>query len=544
MHRQDIKGSRQSLPQAGGEDLIPPRSVSEESGIRAERVPYSAPLEALREASPAADAAAHGPRAESPYQRPLHGSPLRSQGRLLTPKMVGELALGLDCVLILATAYGSGILYSRLFYDYWGDLLIYLGVSLVIIIAWLAVSLPSKAYSPKALQRLRDQVPSLVLRWAAVFLGLVAIAFLTKTSAAFSRGWTVLWFGMGLSALIGTRVWFRHFLRSSLARSDRLARRVAVVGATETCARFMDRVRKDDPSVRFVGVFDDRRTRLSATGMDLRGGLEDLMRLGRHNQVDEVVICLPWAAERRIVGILRRLAVLPIAVHLCPEGVGLKLQSTHVATMAGTVLLEANRRPLSGWGAVIKSIEDRVLSSVCLILLAPLFAVIALAIKLESRGPVFFRQQRHGFNDQVFRIFKFRTMTVLEDGPVVVQAKQDDARVTRVGRFLRRYSLDELPQLLNVVRGHMSIIGPRPHAVAHNSHYGALISDYARRHRVLPGMTGLAQVRGLRGEIQGPEQMARRLEADLYYIENWSLGLDIRILFQTVGAVLFPRNAW
>jgi exopolysaccharide biosynthesis polyprenyl glycosylphosphotransferase len=196
-----------------------------------------------------------------------------------------------------------------------------------------------------------------------------------------------------------------------------------------------------------------------------------------------------------------------------------------------------------GWRAVAKRVFDVVIATTFLVFAAPVIAIAALAIKLDTRGPVFFVQSRHGYNHRVIRVFKFRTMTVMEVGPIVVQAQRNDERTTRVGRVLRRTSLDELPQLINVVRGELSLVGPRPHAVAHNHAYAALIENYASRHKIKPGITGWAQVNGFRGETRDPELMRRRVHQDLWYLDNWSLWLDLRILIKTMK-VPFDRDVY
>jgi putative colanic acid biosysnthesis UDP-glucose lipid carrier transferase len=200
--------------------------------------------------------------------------------------------------------------------------------------------------------------------------------------------------------------------------------------------------------------------------------------------------------------------------------------------------------PISDWGAFHKKIEDYVIAAVGLFLALPVMLAIAVAIKLDSRGPVFFRQRRHGYNHRIIEVLKFRAMTVLEDGNVVSQATGGDKRVTKVGRVLRRTSLDELPQLINVLRGEMSIVGPRPHALAHNTHYEDLIENYANRHRVKPGITGWAQVHGYRGETKTPQKMAERIRYDLEYIDNWSIWLDLKIMIMTPFFGLFGHNAY
>jgi putative colanic acid biosynthesis UDP-glucose lipid carrier transferase len=243
--------------------------------------------------------------------------------------------------------------------------------------------------------------------------------------------------------------------------------------------------------------------------------------------------------------VIRRLATIPTNVLLCPDLPELTVPPSGAGIWLGTPALTVQRRPIHGWNGIVKRAEDIVLTSVLLLLALPIMGLVAAAVKLDSRGPVFFRQKRLGFNNNVFSVWKFRSMTHTGQAEAEIkQARRDDPRVTRIGRFLRRTSLDELPQLFNILRGEMSLVGPRPHALSHNEFYAAQIDDYLGRHRVLPGLTGLAQVKGLRGETDSLDKMRRRIEQDLRYIEEWSLLLDLKIIVKTVLLVLSQKNAY
>jgi Undecaprenyl-phosphate glucose phosphotransferase len=327
------------------------------------------------------------------------------------------------------------------------------------------------------------------------------------------------------------------------AVAGRLRRNIAIYGASQIGRRLYREIAAQS-DLRFIGLFDDRRSeeRLDDIGLAQSGGLKDLVSLIRDDKVDAVAIALPPEAHERIADVSFKLQEYPVDVHLTlasPE-----------ASLAGAdgvgdlTLVVTHRRAMRDWARILKAIEDRVLGSVLLVLSAPLFALIALAIKLDSKGPVFFRQTRHGRAGKPFAVWKFRSMRVLENGAEVKQATKGDPRVTRVGRWLRLTSLDELPQLLNVVAGDMSLVGPRPHAVSHNAHYAALIEAYLARHQVKPGMTGLAQINGFRGETQTPDLMAQRVALDLAYISRWSLWLDLKILALTPIYGLVHRNAY
>jgi Undecaprenyl-phosphate glucose phosphotransferase len=275
------------------------------------------------------------------------------------------------------------------------------------------------------------------------------------------------------------------------------------------------------------------------------GTVDDLVERARHDHLDTIIVALPWASTDRVSACLEKLRMIPANVQLCPDVLRLGSPFRGVTSTSGVPMIKVFDRPLSGWSYFIKVAEDRVLAAILLILALPLFAGIAVLIKLDSPGPVFFRQPRFGFNNNVFTVYKFRTMY---DGrpaePGVPQATRDDARITRIGALLRRHSLDELPQLFNVLKGEMSIVGPRPHAVAHNQSYAPVINGYLARHRVKPGITGWAQVNGLRGETQAPEKMAARVQHDLFYIDNWSLLFDLRIIALTALVGFSGKHAY
>ncbi len=260
--------------------------------------------------------------------------------------------------------------------------------------------------------------------------------------------------------------------------------------------------------------------------------------------MDEIVLDLRWSDDARIRALMEGLAVVPVALHLAPDPGSPWTRRPVLAHIGKIPTFRLIRAPLTWRDLVLKRAFDVALALWLLALAMPLFALIAIAIKLETPGPVLFRQRRLGFNQREFRVLKFRTMTTLDDGPVIPQATRNDSRITRVGRVLRSTNLDELPQLLNVLTGHMSLVGPRPHAVAHNTEYEAQIRIYAQRHKVKPGITGLAQVNGYRGETDSLDKMLRRVEHDLLYIDNWSLLLDIKILVMTLFSVSSYRNAY
>lgn len=275
------------------------------------------------------------------------------------------------------------------------------------------------------------------------------------------------------------------------------------------------------------------------------GTIDDLAAYTRDNSVDEIFVALPAAGVDRVPDYLSKLKTIPVRVSVWSDWIGFEMRIRGVSDIAGAHILRIYEKPLSGWPFVGKAIEDRILALFFVVLLAPLMLILAIAVKSSNRGPALFRQQRYGFNNDIFTVYKFRTMySDRAEEPDVPQARRSDPRVTPIGRILRRTSLDELPQLFNVLEGTMSIVGPRPHAVAHNEKYAAIIGQYLGRHKMKLGITGWAQVNGLRGPTESADKMQRRIEHDLFYIDNWSLLFDMRILIMTVFSVLMDRNAF
>jgi len=383
------------------------------------------------------------------------------------------------------------------------------------------------------------QLTRSALAWTLSAMLLVSLGYATATLETVPRAEAGLFYAFGLGGLGAVRLLLGFGIRR-LRRAGRLICNLVVVGAGEHGQRLVRHLRRAGEGIRLIGLFDDRRDRVPdyVAGYPVLGTVDDLVAFARRHPIDQVIVALPWGAEARIRDWLEKLAQLPVDVRLCPDLAGHYAQQRGVSHVAGVPLVHVFDRPLAGWNALVKLLEDRLLAALVVVATGPLMLAIALAVKLTSRGPVFYRQLRYGFNNEPIEILKFRTMYVecCDDGVrgEVPQARPADPRVTPLGRILRRFSLDELPQFFNVLRGEMSIVGPRPHAVAHNRLYAELIGGYLARHRVKPGITGWAQVNGLRGEIRSLEMMRRRVEYDLYYIENWSLLFDLRIIFRTI----------
>lgn len=359
--------------------------------------------------------------------------------------------------------------------------------------------------------------------------------------------WMLTWMSASISLMVigrGVACW----LLARLTATGYFDERVAVFGAGPIARQVHAYLSQSKSGTFLAGIFDDRcwPDRVDCDGLPMTGTLADLIDLARAQKIDKIIIALPQTASVRFEAIAKRLEDLPVSLHivthLATDYIG-NAKTTRVSNLGPVGLFDIKKKALSDWQPFIKRAEDIVVGSLLLLISLPLFPLIAAAIRIESAGPVFFRQRRRGFNQDIIEIYKFRTMRVLEDGPHVRQATFGDDRVTRIGRILRRTSLDELPQLINVLQGNMSLVGPRPHALAHDTQFSEILEHYATRHQVKPGLTGLAQVRGLRGETSTAMSLEARVNADIAYIKNWSLSLDLLILSQTVWAVITAKNA-
>lgn len=360
--------------------------------------------------------------------------------------------------------------------------------------------------------------------------------------------WYAVWLAISFTLLVNAR-YFARYVLARLTRAGTFDARVAVYGNGTIARRVEEHLRNPALGIRFAGLFDDRydAKRLDQAGPAPEGRLDDLIAAARAGTVDRIVIALPQVADQRTAMIAKRLEHLPVSLHVVTHIASDLVEAgpAHRVSNLGPVgLIDVKTKPLSDWDRVVKLLEDYVLGAILLIVSLPLLALIALAVKLDSAGPVLFRQRRRGMNHEVIEVLKFRTMHVAEDGASVIQATKDDPRVTRVGRVLRGLSLDELPQLINVLRGEMSLVGPRPHALVHDDHFGMTVDRYANRQQVKPGITGLAQVAGYRGETETPEKIEGRVALDLEYVKTWSLWLDLKILGLTLVSALTGRNAY
>ncbi len=402
----------------------------------------------------------------------------------------------------------------------------------------------SGAYATAPEDGFATQMGKVLKAWTLAFIVLMLIGYLTKTSDTYSRFWVASWYGLTLCGFAALRAW-------SIAQTRRwgsrgwLARTVAIVelgGGGKDLLKRLQSARGDQ--FHLVGLFSGDEAPLADSSVP-GNRVEDLISLSRSFRIDEVLVVATGAEVAGLPGVLRKLGTIPTNVRFCPWTGELGSPVREVGLVMQSPALTIHRKPMQGWSRVVKRAEDIVLTSVAIALLSPLLLAVAVLVKCDSKGPVLFRQPRLGFNNNVFTVLKFRTMKHQRPPEVgVPQAQRRDPRITRVGGVLRRLSLDELPQLFNVLKGDMSLVGPRPHALAHNDQYAVLIDDYLGRHRVLPGITGWAQVKGFRGETDTLDKMQRRVECDLAYIDDWSILLDLRIMLLTVLSLMFDRNAY
>jgi Undecaprenyl-phosphate glucose phosphotransferase len=390
------------------------------------------------------------------------------------------------------------------------------------------------------------QMTRMISSWALVFLLFIGISFFAKLGGEISRLWLAAYFSVGLAALVSSRLFIRSLIRS-WAREGRLDRRTVIVGADRSGEELVRALKaQEDSDIEVLGVFDDRnddRALDTCAGSPKLGKVDDIVEFARRTRVDLVLFALPISAETRILDALKKLWVLPVDIRLSAHTNKLRFRPRSYSYLGEVPTLDVFEAPITDWDLVMKWLFDRLIGGLILLLALPVMTLVALAIKLDSPGPVLFRQKRFGFNNERIDVFKFRSLYHHQADPLAAKVvTRNDPRVTRVGRFIRKTSLDELPQLFNVVfKGNLSLVGPRPHAVQgklQNRMFDEAVDGYFARHRVKPGITGWAQINGWRGEIDNEEKIQKRVEFDLYYIENWSVLFDIYILMKTPLALM------
>jgi putative colanic acid biosynthesis UDP-glucose lipid carrier transferase len=420
---------------------------------------------------------------------------------------------------------------------------------MALIVALLTIFLPHPPRNGNA-QIFSGPMPlavGVIIRWAIILSILLAIGYVVKFTEEYSRRVVLTWAVVTPALLVVCTLALHETMRRLLCDPSN-ARRAVFAGYNEVSEALSRQLtRSTEFCMSVAGFFDDRsedRLRLDGGDVRLLGKLTDLAAYVKANNVQVIFIALPMRHMQRVTHLLDDLRDTTASIYYVPDIFVFDLIQARTGAINGIPVIAMCETPFYGFRGIAKRLTDIAISGLVLLMALPLLIGIAFAVRMDSRGPVIFRQRRYGLNGEEIIVYKFRTMTVLEDGDKVVQATKDDQRTTKVGRILRRYSLDELPQLINVLQGRMSLVGPRPHAVAHNEMYRKLIKGYMVRHKVLPGITGWAQVNGLRGETRTVDEMEARVRYDLEYLRNWSILLDLRILARTALSVLNDTRAF
>jgi Undecaprenyl-phosphate glucose phosphotransferase len=453
----------------------------------------------------------------------------------LSYRSLGLVMIAADFFFLQLASVATGTLYHLASLGSYGDTAVYFGTGLMAGYLFVSALYVWGAYRPSNLVGGKINHTQLLIVWLGVFLSLAGVAFVLRIGAFFSRGAVLSFVVVGCVGLVLLRWGMDTLIKRAFERGLLRGPRVVLIGHVDEVAgvdygrelgrygyRVVHRV------VRPSGWTDTAARRI----------VDDVLAVARTQNVDEIVLALHWSELHLIRQIAAGLRRLPLPVRLLPDDVVRQLIHLPSSDLGASVALELQHGPLNAYQRALKRVFDIFAASVGLLAISPMLLMVALIIKFDSPGPVLFSQLRTGYSGRTFRIVKFRTMNVLEDGDVIVQAKKNDDRVTRSGRWLRRTSIDELPQLFNVLWGDMSLVGPRPHALAHDVEYAKLIDRYELRFQVKPGITGWAQVNGFRGETETVDLMASRIDCDLWYISNWSLMLDLRTLIKTLGAQL------
>jgi len=472
---------------------------------------------------------------------------------LISPRVVTGGTRLFEFFLIALLGYGLHIVYvdHGTAYPWHIAHLLYLGATFGAAVCAILCFQAFQLYDIVTLSSTFKQTTRVVAAWTMLFAVLLVTAFFAKLGQEFSRVWVVTWFISGLSLLLAARIALTLAVRE-WADQGRLNRRAVIIGGGDAADKLIGALEASrDTDIRIYGIFDDRkddRVSQRVAGYPKLGTVDQLIEFGRKMRLDLLIITLPMAAESRLLELYKKLWVLPVDIRLSAHTNELRFRPRTYSYIGNVPFVDLQDKPITDWDHVLKLIFDKVVASVALVVLTPVMLLVAAAVKYDSSGPVFFRQKRHGFNNELIEVFKFRSMYADQsDRNASKLVTKDDDRVTRVGRFIRKTSLDELPQLFNVLKGELSLVGPRPHALqakAAESLYSDVVDGYFARHRVKPGITGWAQINGWRGETDTHEKLERRIEHDLYYIENWSVLLDIYILVMTPIALLKAENAY
>jgi Undecaprenyl-phosphate glucose phosphotransferase len=497
----------------------------------------------------AASAAASVPAGRPPVERRRRLSPaalaVASQkvGNAYSPIVIAGVVRVVDFALVSLTGIALYFAYVvPLNGFHWEYVAAILGMTAAAVICFQAADI----YQVQVFRGQLRQMTRMISAWTFVFLLFIGASFFAKLGGEISRLWLSAFFVIGLAILTSERLFLRTLVRS-WARQGRLDRRTIIVGSDENGERLVHALKgQEDSDIHVLGVFDDRndgRALETCAGSPKLGKVDDIVELARRTRVDLVLFALPISAETRILEMLKKLWVLPVDIRLSAHTNRLRFRPRSYSYLGKVPTLDVFEAPITDWDLVMKWLFDHLVGGIVLLMALPVMALVALAIKLDSRGPVLFRQKRFGFNNERIDVFKFRSLYHDQADPLAAKVvTRNDPRVTRVGRFIRKTSLDELPQLFNVVfNGNLSLVGPRPHAVQgklQSRLFDEAVDGYFARHRVKPGITGWAQINGWRGEIDNEEKIQKRVEFDLYYIENWSVLLDLFILLKTPIALM------
>ncbi|MFG3593536.1 undecaprenyl-phosphate glucose phosphotransferase [Bradyrhizobium sp. RDI18] len=484
------------------------------------------PIERRRRLSPAALAVTH-----------------QKVGRAYSPIVIAGVVRVIDFAMLSAigTALYFGYVVPLSGFS-WEFLAAIFGVAATAVICFQAADI----YQVQLFRGLLRQMTRMISSWAFVFLLFIGASFIVKLGSEISRLWLAAFFVSGLAALVTERVFLRSLVRR-WARQGRLDRRTIIVGADQNGEELVQALKtQDDSDIHVLGVFDDRnddRAMDTCAGSPKLGKVDDIVEFARRTRIDLVLFALPISAETRILDMLKKLWVLPVDIRLSAHTNKLRFRPRSYSYLGEVPTLDVFEAPITDWDLVMKWLFDHVVGFVILLLALPVMGLVALAVKLDSPGPILFRQKRFGFNNERVDVFKFRSMYHHQADPTASKVvTRNDPRVTRVGRFIRKTSLDELPQLFNVVfKSNLSLVGPRPHAVQgklQSRLFDEAVDGYFARHRVKPGITGWAQINGWRGEVDTDEKIQKRVEFDLYYIENWSVLFDLYILLKTPIALM------
>lgn len=466
----------------------------------------------------------------------------------IAPSMLAGIIRALDITAIFGISLVIAIIYVGINPSYmWPYPLVSIGAALLFVL----FAEIADCYETHALRLPGRWLPRVLISLMVVFAIIALAGFFLKASGFFSRVWFGSWFLLATAYMIASRGLLSHQVRK-WARNGRMERRTVIVGGGEPAKKLIRALEtQQDSDIRICGIFDDRddlRSPPIVAGYPKLGTINELVEFTRRARIDMLIVALPFDAEDRVLTMLKKLWVLPVDIRLSAHAKRLRFRPRTYSFIGSVPMLDIFDKPIRDWDSVAKRLFDIFFSLIGIFVMSPIMLATAIAIKATSKGPVIFKQQRHGFNNEIINVYKFRSMYVDQCDPTARAAvSKGDPRVTPVGRFIRKTSIDELPQFFNALFGDLSLVGPRPHAVhaqTPSKLYGEVVDGYFARHRVKPGVTGWAQINGWRGEIDHDEKIHKRTEFDLYYIENWSLLFDLKILFLTPVRLFNTENAY